>query len=103
MSKWQDIPKEDISIDGGDIDICIGGDDCGNNYCTIKKADMLDLLGCGWISIKDRLPEKHIGVYAYDKNHGMLIMSFDGKWFSDHNNIYDDVTHWMPLPEPPND
>jgi hypothetical protein len=60
-----------------------------------------------WISVKDRLPEKMVMVLIYDK-YGFSIDRmvnktptgwpvFDGDEFQ-HNL---DVTHWMPLPEPP--
>ena len=57
-----------------------------------------------WISVKDRLPEPekhyclvkttwgahHIAYFDYDEN----------KWFSNYGLTLN-VTHWMPLPEPP--
>ena len=60
-----------------------------------------------WISVKDRLPEKNrkavlialrwkeTDIGWYDKN--------DKCWQSEFINSYGDgdVTHWMPLPEPP--
>ena len=65
MSKWQDVPKEDIEIDGEDINICLESDNFGNNYCVVKKADMLELLYPGWISVEDRLPEVEKDVLIY--------------------------------------
>ena len=59
-----------------------------------------------WISVKDRLPEYMCGVIVY-------IESLCGKNFIDkdifvnnvfhyqEDNPYINVTHWMPLPEPP--
>lgn len=47
MSKWKEIPKEDIEIDGEDIDILIGSDSEGNNYVTVKVEDMLALFEAG--------------------------------------------------------
>ena len=57
-----------------------------------------------WISVKDRLPEKHTDVLCYQKyeperpdivceNHYIC----GGLWRFDGSN----VTHWMPLPQPP--
>jgi hypothetical protein len=60
-----------------------------------------------WISVKDRLPKKNreavlialcweeTDIGWYDKD--------DKCWQSEFINSYDDgdVTHWMPLPQPP--
>lgn len=69
----------------------------------------------GWVSVKDRLPEKYIDVLVlvqYPKvngytGHYMVIAwkSDDDSWKSDNNNFNNDpegvVTHWMPMPELP--
>jgi hypothetical protein len=63
-----------------------------------------------WISVKDRLPE--IGVDVLISYGGLpfyhlafLTHNGDIKWFNgNHSNTeysLDDVTHWMPLPKPP--
>ncbi len=57
-----------------------------------------------WISVKDRLPEEDI-VLTYD---GFTIRSAE-ILYEDENEIvwldggvcFSNVTHWMPLPEPP--
>jgi hypothetical protein len=104
VSKWQDIPKEEIEIDGEDINICLEGDNFGNNHCVVKKADMLELLSPGWISVKDKLPVEQ-GRYLVYINLETFIASFDGvdywsyQYFT--NGIY--PTHWMPLPGAPED
>jgi hypothetical protein len=53
-----------------------------------------------WISVKDRLPKKYGVVLAFTE-------------YGDTNAVYyyvdkswghpDEITHWMPLPEPPNE
>lgn len=64
-----------------------------------------------WISVKDRLPSaqhvdelvlvcvknknKEDGIYLQD------ISSFDGENWSKRFHTWEDITHWMPLPEPP--
>ena len=62
-----------------------------------------------WISVKDRLPEIEIDVLVYSVDDGLCIDWFTGK-ISDngdplfHGEIYlyrRDVTHWQPLPAPP--
>lgn len=50
-----------------------------------------------WISIKNRKPERSQGmVIAYGKRDGVEEVSVS--WILDFEN---DITHWMPLPEPP--
>ena len=68
-----------------------------------------------WISVKDRLPEEDIAVLVYGQvlNDPPDVIGvrrrYNGDqewkytWESEDGFIYreDDVTHWMPLPEPP--
>ena len=63
-----------------------------------------------WISVEDKLPklEKYKiskVVLAYIKSHGLCFaLRYDNgkgeKWFS-YGLEQPDITHWMPLPEPP--
>ena len=63
----------------------------------------------GWISVKDRLPEKS-GQYLcwFGANKvviGPAIETYVDEWkaFGDLISLekYPNITHWMPLPEPP--
>lgn len=65
-----------------------------------------------WISVEDRLPELRKAVLAYaplHKNIWAVTLHEDGNWYywSLLTRLYDPVweggpiTHWMPLPEPP--
>jgi hypothetical protein len=73
-----------------------------------------------WISVRDRLPEKDKDVLV--SLHGKLYTgeSYSMIWISNLTTLYgpgncneiewtckaaneEDVTHWMPLPEPPKD
>ena len=70
-----------------------------------------------WISVKERLPEKlneNNQVYLSEEVIGFdgecayigqfKVYKYDGhKTFFDGNCFREDVTHWMPLPEPPED
>lgn len=60
----------------------------------------------GWISVKDRLPEEGEDVVIIVRTgvpywyHVAYLKH--GRWMRDSGRcIYDAVTHWMPLPEPP--
>jgi hypothetical protein len=83
-------------------------------------------VGSKWISVKDRLPETHLRclVYreGYNKMGGYLTMAtftpcykglegdlMDGRqvWYDYDSECGDyeltNVTHWIPLPDPPNE
>ena len=49
-----------------------------------------------WIPCSERLPEAGADVLAYSRYKGVVVDYYDGVLWG-----YDDVTHWMPLPEPP--
>lgn len=57
-----------------------------------------------WIKCSDRLPEEGISVIIYI---GFVTTGFyQEEWFYDSYDLDDDdldheVTHWMPLPKPP--
>jgi len=57
-----------------------------------------------WISVKDRLPTLNSD-YLVFANNSIHIMIWDKHWHSfldlDGPLNHEDVTHWMPLPEPP--
>lgn len=63
-----------------------------------------------WISVKDRLPEDEEAVLVYYRFDDESKMSFYGilTYYVDepyphwqHEGIGLKITHWMPLPEPP--
>lgn len=61
-----------------------------------------------WISVKDRLPEERgryiVAVCDYKGKIGVFDLWFDyPEWYIDEDDdLYQfEVTHWMPLPEPP--
>ena len=82
------------------------GAETGETYYSpeyIKRLDERGLMS-EWISVEDRLPEHNQIVLVFNKNWLLKNMSTDlflekggRKWFL----MYRDVTHWMPLPEPP--
>ena len=61
-----------------------------------------------WISVKDRLPEFCVSVLArcfYNGKWKTLVCHTSkehaGEWYTDEVCQWVKVTHWMPLPEPP--
>ncbi|MBC8612093.1 DUF551 domain-containing protein [Massilimaliae timonensis] len=61
-----------------------------------------------WISVKDRLPEPFISVLCYMPGEQPFptvhegFVSNNGIWHSNYfNREPGEVTHWMPLPQPP--
>lgn len=57
-----------------------------------------------WISVKDRLPEAEGMYIVYIPLTGGTIVAadyLDGHWIDWEVDLTERVTHWMPLPEPP--
>ena len=58
----------------------------------------------GWIPVSERLPEPLTDVLSY-RGHKNLIqedcVDEKGRWYSEYKYGGANVTHWMPLPEPP--
>ena len=83
----------------------VGG--CARNWAEII-ADGLIAHGVTvqeWISVKDRLPESGKDAVLIALRWGAVDIGWceEGRWGSEFVNEYDDgeVTHWMPLPQPP--
>ncbi|MBX4189672.1 DUF551 domain-containing protein [Candidatus Parcubacteria bacterium] len=56
-----------------------------------------------WISVKDRLPEKsgyYLITYSFD-NHRFYKAAWFNQNYKFATTANDIITHWMPLPEPP--
>ena len=62
-----------------------------------------------WISVEERLPEDSVKVLVYDAlnlQERVMYAYADGSWWDERDRFYcnvedGDITHWMPLPEPP--
>ncbi|MDL6545929.1 DUF551 domain-containing protein [Escherichia coli] len=58
----------------------------------------------GWISCSDRMPDNNHDVLFFDVWGYIRIGWFsadDRSWFTSDDGCCMEVTHWMPLPEPP--
>ena len=70
---------------------------------AITYAKAAPIVNNEWISVEDRLPEEDVRVLVYlDSDRSYTKIDTDrlmtgGLWV----RWFKDVTHWMPLPEPP--
>lgn len=68
---------------------------------NLKELESNDQLN-GWINVKDRLPEEFAPVIVCRKGgkveSGMLDVN---GWWKVYGTRTKNVTHWMPMPEPP--
>lgn len=55
-----------------------------------------------WISVEDGLPKDGQYVATINTVGVKDVRHYSrGKWYSNFGNEYDDITHWMPLPQAP--
>ena len=61
-----------------------------------------------WISVEERLPDPYVPVIASRRGFksgvrtcGMEYVTLENKWINNDFAWCSEVTHWMPLPEPP--
>ena len=56
-----------------------------------------------WVSCKDKMPEHQSVVLIYYHEGTDILQFMDGDWFHyEEGNVTNrNITHWMPLPEPP--
>ena len=55
-----------------------------------------------WINVDDRLPDDDDSCLVWYGNHIFVAIYWgDGEWMFDSHAC--EITHWMPLPEPPKD
>ncbi len=77
------------------------------NFCSLCGADMRGVtdtnVGGKWIPVTERLPIKGSNVLIYSKSGGRAEgeLCEDGWWQYRWCCKVEHVTHWMPLPEPP--
>jgi hypothetical protein len=57
-----------------------------------------------WISVKDRLPDYEAEVLIYSPETLIDLGSYSWRferWRGSSGALVEGITHWMPLPEPP--
>ena len=77
----------------------------GEVYCRnpeSKDSDRCNFCKDQWISVDERLPEPLVNVLVWDKTWGDVMYAYVTR----HNEwvgviLSHEITHWMPLPEPP--
>ena len=105
---WMEIDKYDIDNPNAEISDV-------HQLCR-AAADLLEQDARGWISVEDRLPsvDEKVIVFAIGKYDGfigdtvyamsMILDRPSGKRWAVPWQYFDvdyEITHWMPLPEPP--
>jgi hypothetical protein len=97
--------KDDADAKAAYLEALEDTDSCDHILDTTKMVDVNS-----WISVKDRLPEIEgeylaFGYSASDAARWVVVMydPRDEFWYelSSDRDWTDDITHWMPLPEPP--
>lgn len=96
---------------------CIGGHIIDAKKASFKQGfeQAISQMQPEWLSVKDRLPENQQICTLYSDGTHLTFFKFHEKghsgndfhYFSDMNNKgpigVDEITHWMPLPQPPKD
>lgn len=80
-----------------------------SDACILAVAAILEQEERRWVPVEESLPQNYISVLVYTPTAEPLPMVHeayigdDGEWHS--SVVYgvdnEDVTHWMPMPEPP--
>ena len=71
---------------------------------ALRQKDVADKYVGKWISVKDRMPDTCVCVLVHYDDGNMLVdeIGSDGEWVDEDFNC-GNITHWMPMPEPPED
>lgn len=68
---------------------------------TAYRNGYADGLAQRWISVDERLPENGKRVLVTTDKGNPFVARYDHKWARWRVSGTTDVTHWMPLPKPP--
>jgi len=75
--------------------------------CTVENlAGLIDIADklreeARWIPVTERLPESAGKYMTFSGTYGVCQLWFEGRVFDDCGDTIRDVTHWRPLPKPP--
>ena len=79
--------KEEIYTNGSDL------------ISVFRVRQMMEHYHHDWVSVKDKLPEQYTDVIVFTKGSTIAVDYVDEN--GDFYYYGQNVTHWMPLPEPP--
>ena len=101
MTREEAIKVLERAEDYAGIHYINGVEDPYINPCLLKAIDfavaaLREQEERRWIPVTERLPDIGIEVLVYSEDDGICVDYYGGDSFG-----YYDVTHWMPLPEPP--
>ena len=72
------------------------------NEYKIEAREIIDLVEQSqWISVKDRMPEIGMSYTTYGSHSLSVTLNLDSDGWSDEDEYLTGVTHWQPLPKPP--
>jgi len=76
-------------------------EDATDQECMNVLAAEVRRLRQGWIPVAERLPEVGVSVLVYFREAWIARLAPNGKFYEDMDDSLIQVSHWMPLPEPP--
>ena len=93
------------------LEYLISGECCDSHMDYIEEIEMAitdmkicDANNAGWISVKDRLPEKKGYYLIFNTDRTVWPYWYDpfvNQWVDSLGFRTESVTHWIPMPEPP--
>lgn len=78
-------------------------DDIYWHTCVPREESARYILADQWIPVTERLPKKRTRAWTWDghKARELVYLPWVSMWVDDAKRKYPDVTHWQPLPDPP--
>lgn len=82
------------------------GDVCDHRYVRAKDVEAAPAVAAApqWISVQDRLPDvdSFLGISRFNNKVRIYdVRTWEPGWVVGGLKIAKDITHWMPLPQPP--
>ncbi|UHR05718.1 DUF551 domain-containing protein [Escherichia coli] len=100
FEQWLEQQREKIEVDCG----CVSTETLMHWMRVAYEAGNYPVIPDGWISCSERMPDNNHDVLFFDVWGYIRIGWFsadDRSWFTSDDGCCMEVTHWMPLPEPP--